>query len=146
MELYVITVCISHAHTYVHVGMHTHVQECEYLKWYSNSVEFNSEMPQTGTTSFCIWCPLCFLFVPVYKQAWIIGLLWVHNKSRYLTALIINFDTISHQPQLTNIILFKNQLSTEKSWGLWPLHIKIKNKVSWHSDKSYIFEINNRSR
>lgn len=126
MELYVITVCISHAHAYVHICP----QKCEYLKWYSNSVEFNSEMPQTGTTSFCIRCPLCFLFVPVYKQAWIISLLWVHNKSRYLTALIINFDTISHQPQLTNIILFKNQLSTEKT-GVYD-HFILKSKTKCH--------------
>lgn len=146
MELYVITVCISHAHVYVHVSMHTHLQKCEYLRWYSNSGQFNSKMPQTGTPSFCIWCPLCFLFVPVCKQAWTISLLWVHSKSRYLTALIINFDPISYQPQLTKIILLKNQLSTEKSWGLWPLHIKNKNKVSRRSDKSYIFEINNKTR
>lgn len=75
MELYVVIVCISYAHTYVHVSRPTHLQKYKYLKWYSNSVQFKSKMPQTGATSFCIWCPLCFLFVPVYKQALMISLL-----------------------------------------------------------------------
>lgn len=32
MELDVIAVCISYAHAYVHMTMHTHLQKHEYLK------------------------------------------------------------------------------------------------------------------
>lgn len=54
MGLCVIIVCISYAHTHVHVSMQTRLQKHLYLRWYSNPAEFNSQMPQTGTTNFCI--------------------------------------------------------------------------------------------
>lgn len=40
---------------------------------------------------------------------------------------MVNFDTISHQPQLTKILL-KNQLSKEKNWVYDSFILKIKTK------------------
>lgn len=127
--------------------MHTHMSTWACRHVYRNICIWGGILTQLNLIAKChrlvlpTFAFILLSFFPVYKQAWIFSLFWVHYKSRSRTALIINSDTISQQTQLTKIILLKNQLSKLKSWGLWPLHIKNKHKGSWHSDKSYLFEI-----